>query len=361
MEIYILYVGKGLPPRGPLMGFPPGGVIDEKNAMAVSGNNNKRVINYLRLSVTDRCNLRCMYCMPDGGVDFVPHGSILTYEEILHLVKLSVLHGIRKVRLTGGEPLVRKGFIPFLERLCSLEGLAEITLTTNGVLLKEYAEDIKKCGICRVNISLDSLKPENFFRITGRNYYEKVWEGIQEAERVGFNPIKINVVAIRGLNDDEILDFARLTFEKPYHIRFIEFMPVGERNAWSYQRFIPADEILDKIRTLGKLQSVEKNSTDGPAERYRLEGAQGELGLISALSNHFCHKCNRLRLTAEGHLRGCLFSDQEIDLKTPLREGRPDAYLMELLKMAVENKPEGHGLIKSAPRKCIRQMSSIGG
>jgi cyclic pyranopterin phosphate synthase len=341
--------------------FFPHGVIDGKNDMASSDNNNKRVINYLRLSVTDRCNLRCMYCMPEEGVDFVPHASILTYEEILHLVKLSVLYGIRKVRLTGGEPLVRKGFVPFLEQLCSLDGLDEISLTTNGVLLKEYAESIKKCGICRVNVSLDSLKPEKFFRITGRDYYHKVWDGIREAERVGFNPIKINVVAIKGMNDDEILDFARLTFEKPYHIRFIEFMPVGEKNTWSNERFIPADEILDKVRTLGKVQSIEKNSTDGPADRYRIEGAQGELGLIAALSNHFCHRCNRLRLTAEGHLRGCLFSDQEIDLKTPLREGRQDAYLAELLKMAIDNKPEGHGLIKSAPRKCIRQMSSIGG
>jgi cyclic pyranopterin phosphate synthase len=337
------------------------GLIRKRNGMALPEKKSKREVNYLRLSVTDRCNLRCMYCMPEEGVEFVPHASILSYEEMLHLVKLSVLRGIRKVRLTGGEPLVRKGFIPFLERLCRLEGVDEITLTTNGVLLKDYAEDIKKCGVSRVNISLDSLKPERFFRITGRNYYDKVWEGIQEAERVGFNPIKINMVAIRGVNDDEILDFARLTFEKPYHIRFIEFMPVGLNNGWTYDRFIPGDEILGLIRTLGKVQSVEKNSMDGPAERYRLEGAQGELGLIAALSSHFCHRCNRLRLTAEGHLRGCLFSDQEIDLKTPLREGRPDAYLLELLQMAVDTKPEGHGLIKSAPRKCIRQMSSIGG
>jgi cyclic pyranopterin phosphate synthase len=342
-------------------GQRPWWVIGERNAMAPAEKKNKREVNYLRLSVTDRCNLRCMYCMPEEGVEFVPHASILSYEEMLHLVKLSVLRGIRKIRLTGGEPLVRKGFISFLERLYGLEGVDEITLTTNGVLLKDYAEDLRKCGICRVNISLDSLKPETFFRITGRDYYAKVWEGIQEAERVGFNPIKINVVVIRGVNDDEILDFARLTFEKPYHIRFIEFMPVGEKSAWTYERFIPGDEILDQIRTLGKVQSVEKNSMDGPAERYKLEGAQGELGLIAALSSHFCHRCNRMRLTAEGHLRGCLFSDQEIDLKTPLRQGRADAYLLELLRMAVETKPDGHGLIKSAPRKCIRQMSSIGG
>jgi cyclic pyranopterin phosphate synthase len=299
--------------------------------------------------------------MPEEGVDFVPHASILSYEEMLHLVRLSVLSGIRKVRLTGGEPLVRKGFISFLERLSRVEGLHEITLTTNGVLLKQYAEDIKKCGICRVNISLDSLKAEKFFRITGRDFFEKVREGIEKAESLGFNPIKINVVAMKGVNDDEILDFARLTFEKPYHVRFIEFMPVGERNAWTHDRFIPAEDILDEIRTLGELHPLVKNTTDGPAERYRLQGAKGEVGIIAALSNHFCHKCNRLRLTAEGHVRGCLFSDQEIDLKTPLREGKSDAYLTELLNMAIETKPEGHGLIKSAPRKCIRHMSSIGG
>ncbi|MBC8177704.1 MAG: GTP 3',8-cyclase MoaA [Desulfobacteraceae bacterium] len=320
-----------------------------------------RVINYLRLSITDRCNLRCTYCMPEEGINFLPHSEILTYEEMLHLVRLSVEAGIRKVRLTGGEPLVRKGFIPFLESLCRIEALKEITLTTNGVLLKELAADIKACGISRINISLDSLKAERFFQITGRDYFDRVWEGIQEAERLEFDPIKINVVVMKGINDEEILDFARLTLEKPYHIRFIEFMPVGANNGWSPKKFISMEEIREQIGTLGVLRPVKSNPLDGPAQRYVLERAKGEIGFIGALSNHFCEKCNRLRITAEGHLRGCLFSDQEIDIKSPLREGKGDAHLFDLISDAMKNKPREPGAGRHGPRKCIRQMSSIGG
>ncbi len=320
-----------------------------------------RHINYLRLSVTDRCNLRCMYCMPEEGIPFLPHRDILTYEEMLRLVKISIRCGIRKVRLTGGEPLARKGFIHFLERLSDIDMLDEITLTTNAVLLKEYAADIMDCGICRINISLDSLKPERFFHITGRDQFDRVWEGIQEAERMGFNPIKINVVAIKGVNDDEILDFARLTREKPYHVRFIELMPVGEENVWSVDKFISTEEIFKRIQTLGALKPIVSSPLDGPADRFVLDGGKGEIGFIGALSQHFCDSCNRLRLTAEGQLRSCLFSDQEIDMKTPLREGREDDYLVNLIGYAIENKPAEHGLIKSGPRKCIRQMSTIGG
>ena len=323
--------------------------------------NNHRVINYLRLSVTDRCNLRCIYCMPEKGIRFMPHSEILTYEEMLHIVRLSIQKGIRKVRLTGGEPLVRKGFISFLERLCKIEGLEEITLTTNGVLLKSLAADIKNCGISRINVSLDSLRPERFFRITGRDCFKQVWEGIEEAEHMGFNPIKINVVAIKGVNDDEILDFAALTLEKPYHIRFIELMPIGDKNISMDDKFISTKEIFKKIETISMFQPIANNLLDGPAERYVLEGAKGEVGFIGALSNHFCDKCNRLRLTPEGHLRGCLFSDQEIDLKTPLRQEKKDAYLLQLIELAIKNKPKEHGLLDYGPRKCVRQMNSIGG
>jgi cyclic pyranopterin phosphate synthase len=321
----------------------------------------KRVINYLRLSISDRCNLRCFYCMPEEGIDFLPHSEILTYEEMLDIVRLSVDLGIRKIRLTGGEPLVRRGVLPFIRRLSNIEGLDEITLTTNGVLLKDFAAELKDCGICRINISLDSLRADRFFRITGRDYFDRTWEGIQEVERVGFDPIKINVVAIRGINDDEVLDFARLTLTKPYHIRFIEFMPVGEHNCWSSEKFVSTEEIHNKIQSLGSLKPIKPNPTDGPARRYRLEGGRGEIGFIGALSNHFCTTCNRLRLTAEGLLRSCLFSDQEIDIKTPLRKGKGDAHLLDLIRLAIKNKPKGHGLIKQKPRKCVRSMSSIGG
>jgi len=249
----------------------------------------------------------------------------------------------------------------FLERLSKIEGLEEITLTTNGVLLKSFAADIKNCGISRINVSLDSLRPERFFRITGRDFFERVWEGLEEAEHVGFNPIKINVVAIKGFNDDEILDFAALTLEKPYHVRFIEIMPIGDKNIWTAEKFISAKKIHNRIQTLGVLQPISHNPLDGPAERYALEGAKGEVGFIGALSNHFCDNCNRLRLTADGHLKGCLFSDQETDIKTPLRDGKGDSHLLNLIRDTILNKPKDHGLLAYNPRKCVRQMNSIGG
>ena len=323
---------------------------------------NNRVINYLRLSITDRCNLRCMYCMPEHGIRFLPHEKILSFEEIIHIIRLSVEKGIRKVRVTGGEPLVRKDFVEFLNRMNDIEGLEEITLTTNGVMLKELASGIKNAGVHRINISLDTLKPEKFFKITGRDFFHKVWDGIEEAERLGFDPIKINVVAIKGVNDDEIMDFTRLTLEKPYHIRFIEHMPIGGVNNWKSENFISSDEIVHIIESHGTLKPIDKrNILDGPARRFVYENGMGEIGLIGALSNHFCEICNRLRLTAEGHLRSCLFSDDEIDIKTPLREGRDDKHLLGLIEKAIKEKPENHGIIKLGRRVCVRHMSSIGG
>jgi GTP 3',8-cyclase len=328
-----------------------------------SKDNNNRIINYLRVSLTDRCNLRCIYCMPEDGIDFIPHENILRYEELLHVVELAVQKGIRKVRLTGGEPLVRKGFLGFLEQLSHVEGLKEITLTTNGVLLKDLASGIKACGVKRLNISLDSLIRERFARITGRDVFDKVWDGIQEAERLGFDPIKLNVVAMKGVNDDEILDFARLTLTKPYHVRFIEHMPVGEDNGWKADNFISILEIHNIIQSLGKLTPVGggRSLLDGPAQRFSLEGAKGEIGLIGALSNHFCGICNRLRLTADGHIRNCLFSDEEIDLKSALRNNEGDEKILNLLDSAIKNKPLSHNLNKSGLRTCARRMSSIGG
>jgi len=302
-----------------------------------------------------------MYCMPEEGVGFVPHTDILSYEEILRLVRISTKGGIRKVRLTGGEPLVRKDFISFLERLSDIRELEEITLTTNGILLTEFASDIKRCGICRINVSLDSLRPERFRSITGRDCFERAWSGIRAAEAMSFNPIKINMVVMRGVNDDEILDFARMTLDKPYHIRFIEFMPVGMSNGWSQERFVSTEEISRRIEALGPLEPLKNSLLDGPAANYKIRGALGEIGLIGALSHHFCDRCNRLRLTADGQLRGCLFSDSEVDVKAALREGRSDDHLLELIRLAVENKPRDHGVLQTGPRKCVRPMSSIGG
>jgi cyclic pyranopterin phosphate synthase len=323
---------------------------------------NNRRINYLRLSITDRCNLRCIYCMPEEGVCFLDHDKILRYEEMLHIVRLSVKKGIRKIRLTGGEPLVRKGFIGFLRELNRIEGLEEITLTTNGILLKEFASDIKKAGVHRINISLDSLKPERFAAITGRDMFDRVWDGIRECEAQGFDPIKINVVAIKGVNDDEILDFARLTLDNPYHIRFIEHMPVGKDNSWRSDKFISILEIFNRIETIGNLSALERrNGLDGPAQNYALEGAKGKIGLIGALSNHFCAICNRLRLNADGHLRSCLFSDTEIDILTPLRNKEGDEALLALIDRSIREKPERHNLNGTGQRNCTRIMSSIGG
>jgi len=323
--------------------------------------NHFRIINYLRLSVTDRCNLRCLYCMPEEGIRFIPHDEILTYEEMFYIVNLCIQKGIRKVRLTGGEPLVRKDLIGFIQKICSLDGLDDITLTTNGVLLKAFAAPLRDCGICRINVSMDTLKPERFRQIARRDYFRLIWEGIEEAERVGINPIKINVVALRGMNDDEIVDFARLTYRKPYHVRFIELMPVGGKNTGMSERFISITEIQDRIQSLGPLYPVNSGPLDGPAHRYALKGAKGEIGLIGALSHHFCESCNRLRLTADGHLRGCLFSDYESDIKTPLREGKGTGYLLNLISETILNKPENSGIGLITPRKCIRSMNSIGG
>ncbi len=248
----------------------------------------QRVINYLRLSVTDRCNLRCIYCMPEEGLKFEPRNKILTYEEMLRVVTLCARHGIRKVRLTGGEPLVRKGIVPFIEKLCHIDGLQEITLTTNGVLLKDFARPLRECGLQRINVSMDTLRPEKFYRITRRNYFDQVWKGIEEAQSAGFDPIKINVVSMRGINDDEILDFARLTFKETFQIRFIEMMPLGETNVLSAAMFLSIGEILNMIRGLGVIRSIESNPLDGPAQRYAIDGAKGEIGLIGALSHSFC-------------------------------------------------------------------------
>lgn len=324
-------------------------------------NSTRPKVTYLRLSLTDRCNLRCIYCMPSEGISFIPHEAILSYEEILRLVRLSIDAGIRKVRVTGGEPLVRKGILDFLRRLRGLDGLEEITLTTNGVLLKAIAADIKAIGIHRINISLDSLKPERFMEITGRDLFDQVWEGIEEAERVGLSPIKLNVVAMRGINDEEILDFGRLSIARPYHIRFIEYMPVGRENGWRHDRFIASEEIRERLRHLGAFEAIAPGPLDGPAERFRIAGGKGEVGFIGALSNHFCERCNRLRLTPEGHLRGCLFSDEEDDIKGPMRAGASDGELLHRIRLAIQKKNTAPRSPKRGIRKCARNMSTIGG
>ena len=321
----------------------------------------RRKINYLRISVTDRCNLRCRYCMPEEGIPLIPHQEILTYEEIGRIVRVFATEGISKVRLTGGEPLVRKGIVDFIGRLSRIDGIEDLSLTTNGILLKELARDLKAAGLKRINVSLDSLKRERFHRITRRDDFDRVWAGIEEAMSVGLYPIKINMVAIKGMNDDEIESFARLTLRLALTIRYIEYMPSGNGEDWKESDLLTIPQIKNRLERVGKLNPVPSDRWDGPAKRFRFEGAAGEIGLIGAVSTHFCEECNRLRLTADGKIRACLFSDDEIDLKETLRGGGSDQDLKERLHMALRAKPQKHHINTHQFKKCQRNMSAIGG
>lgn len=320
----------------------------------------ERRINYLRVSVTDRCNLRCAYCMPPEGIEALPHGEILTYEEILRAVSISVGLGISKVRITGGEPLVRRGIAKFIGQIASLPGVEDVSLTTNGVLLAPLAAELKASGLKRVNVSLDTLKPEVFERITNRPGLENVLKGIDACIEAGLSPIKVNVVAIRGVNDGEILDFANFASEKGVEVRFIEYMP-SRADAWEAGSLIPAAEILEIIGSRYTLTSLPgKASHSGPGRIFLLPGG-GRVGVISPLSDHFCGSCNRLRLTANGKLRGCLFSNDELDLKGKLRDGSDDAAIAELVRSAVLAKPKRHGIGEPNSSHCGMAMSRIGG
>ena len=321
----------------------------------------KRRINYLRISVTDRCNLRCCYCMPETGIPLISHFDILTYEEILRIVRVFAAEGISKVRLTGGEPLVRKGIVDFVSDLSRIEGIEDLSLTTNGVLLMELAQGLKKAGLKRVNISLDSLEREKFRQITRKDDFQRVWKGIEEALRVGLSPVKINMVAIQGLNDDEIESFARLTLQLPLTVRYIEYMPAGNGEKWEMGDVLAIPQIKKRIENVGTLIPISSERWDGPAMRFRIDGAVGEIGLIGAVSNHFCSDCNRLRLTADGKIRTCLFSDEEIDVRDILRKGGSDSDLRRQLHVALKTKPARHHIDTHQFKKCQRNMSAIGG
>lgn len=319
-----------------------------------------RKLNYLRISITDRCNLRCIYCVPYDFIPKIAHKEILSYEEILRIVRISVRLGISKIRITGGEPLVRKGVYNFLEQLTKIQGLLDISLTTNGVLLKDNINKIRSAGIKRINISLDTLNRKKFRQITGYDFFNQIWEGIVLAQKMGFDPIKINVVPLKGVNDDELLDIAALSIEYPFHIRFIEYMPMGTNNM-EIDRHLLAPEIKKRINQLGKLIPIEKSINDGPAERFKFESARGEIGFIRPISQHFCNTCNRLRLTASGQLRPCLMSDVQVDLKTPLRKECSDGKLTEVFLQAVRQKPSEHNLSIGHPAIVSAQMCAIGG
>jgi len=318
-----------------------------------------RRINYLRLSVTDRCNLRCRYCMPAGGVAKLRHGDLLSYEEMHRLARACVASGIEKIRITGGEPLVRKGLVGFLKRLSGIPGLKELVLTTNGMLLKNLALPLKKAGVARLNISLDSLDPENFARITRGGELARVLDGIKAAEQAGFPPAKINMVVMRGVNDHELLRFAELSIGQPYTVRFIEYMPTLQDPEWAAQS-MPGSEILQRIAQRYPLLPLVGNETAGPARNFRIEGAAGALGIITPVSGHFCASCNRIRASATGVVRGCLFSDHGADLRALLAYG--DSGLLRLtLRHMVAEKPGRHRLAERNPGQNYLNMSQLGG
>jgi cyclic pyranopterin phosphate synthase len=324
-----------------------------------------RTISYLRLSITDRCNLRCLYCMPPSAM--VKHAELLSYEEMLRIVGIAVGMGMNKLRLTGGEPLVRKGIMDFIRSLTTIKGLEDIRLTTNGVLLHDKAAELYRAGIRNLNISLDSMKPERFLAITGGDFFNQVRQSIRTACDLGFN-VKINVVAMKGVNDDEFIDFAELALREPIQVRFIEFMPIGNQESWDKGRFITANDLKTIISARGTLEPVPGSRLDGPARVYRLttaDGLTGKVGFISPISHHFCDQCNRLRLTSEGRLRACLLHDHETDLKTLLRHGATDDELQAAIRRTILDKPKGHTLQHALPgadlTNCHGRMSKIGG
>lgn len=318
-----------------------------------------RRINYLRLSVTDRCNLRCCYCMPAEGVSKLEHRDLLSYEELLRVSEACVREGVEKIRVTGGEPLVRKGLVPFLKELSGLAGLKELVLTTNGMLLQELALPLRKAGVARLNISLDSLKPETFARVTRGGDLARVMSGIVTAEKAGFPPVKINMVVMRGINDQEILDFAALTLKKAYTVRFIEYMPTLRDHEWGAQ-CMSGSEILQRISERYPLLPLVSAEMAGPARNFRIEGAAGAIGIITPISGHFCESCNRIRVTAAGRVRSCLFSEQGVDLK-PLLAMSDDDTLRQTVRRIVNEKPGRHHLAEEQEEKQRVNMSRIGG
>jgi cyclic pyranopterin phosphate synthase len=319
----------------------------------------QRPINYLRISVTDRCNLRCVYCMPPEGITQMSHYDILSYEEIYTLVKAAAELGINKVRLTGGEPLVRAGLPELVRMLADIDTVDDISLTTNGILLAQYAADLKEAGLDRVNVSLDTLKPERFKQITRCGNLEDTLKGIEVAGSVGLTPVKINMVVMAGVNDDELPDFARKTINDGWHVRFIEHMPVNGDDSKA-AKLVSVKDMKKRLDFMGKLEPYKLDVGNGPAKYFRLPGATGTIGFITPVTEHFCYMCNRLRLTADGKLRLCLLNEDEIDLREPLRSGASVEELKDLIEKATANKPQSHHLADGTIHKG-RPFSQVGG
>jgi cyclic pyranopterin phosphate synthase len=328
------------------------------NKKTIKDSYNRRM-DYLRISITDRCNLKCFYCRPSKQIKYYEKGEVLSDDEIVRIVRIAHRFGLRKVRLTGGEPLMRKNILHLISSLKET-GIHELSLTTNGIKLAECAQDLKKAGLDRVNISLDSLDAEKYKKITSGGNINLVLKSIDAAEKVGLTPVKINVVPIRGLNDNEILSFASLTLKRNYHIRFIEFMPANCSNVWDKSKCVKSSDVLETISTIGKLEQM-KFRGKGPSRNFRIKGAPGVIGIISPISDHFCAHCSRLRLTSIGTIRPCLFSKEEIDIKTPMRNSASDDEIENLFCHAIKIKPQGHSINNKVIHDQIETMSKIGG
>ncbi|MEX2611087.1 MAG: GTP 3',8-cyclase MoaA [Gemmatimonadota bacterium] len=320
-----------------------------------------RRIEYLRISVTDKCNLRCVYCMPEEGLPWLKREQILSYEEIAEVVRVMAGMGLRRVRITGGEPLVRRDVARLVAMLRAVPEIEDIALSTNAALLADQAEALRDAGIDRVNVSLDSLIPERVDELARRpGSAAAVFAGLAAAERVGFHPIKVNAVIMRSRNLDELEAFARITLERPWHVRFIEVMPVGENLPVSAEDFVPATEMLAALRTIGELEPVAGPAGNGPATYFRFAGAAGTVGVITPMSHTYCERCNRMRLTADGQLRPCLFGTIQTDLRAPLRAGEAlEPHIRETLRI----KPERHSLVQgsAAGSGGLLALSQVGG
>jgi len=322
-----------------------------------------RKIDYLRISITDHCNLNCKYCSPPfSGRTHLQRQEILTYEEIATLAEAAVAAGIARIRLTGGEPLIRNGVVDLCRMLTEINGLESLSLTTNGVRLASLAEPLSRAGVHRINVSLDSLKQNRFAQITGQDRLSEVLAGIEAAETAGLAPIKINTVVMRGVNDDEVGDLSALTFNKPYHVRFIELMPFRHASCGDYERLhVPVGEIIRKISGIDCARVNPIRDNPGPARLCALPGAKGKVGFIAPMSWHFSGSCNRLRLTADGKIRSCLFSNDEMDIKTLLRHGASKKELIEFFTAAVKQKPRRHKLKENSHGQTGRGIYAIGG
>ncbi|MCL5291961.1 MAG: GTP 3',8-cyclase MoaA [Actinobacteria bacterium] len=314
-----------------------------------------RRIDYLRLSITDRCNLRCTYCMPEEGIEERPHGDILSYEELETFTTGAVGAGISKVRVTGGEPLVRKDAVDLIAMLAALPNLNDVSLTTNGVLLEEHAADLAKAGLARVNISIDSLDPAVYRKLTRWGRVDRALSGLRKALEVGLEPVKVNAVLLRGVNDDPS-DFIKLTYDYPVHVRFIEHMPIGKSKAWSPEDFVSIGELKESLARYGKLEESAGPVGAGPATYLKFKEALGTVGFISPISRHFCDECNRLRLTPDGRLRVCLFSDEEMDVRPAIWQG--EAAVKAVIAKALKTKPKEHA---TELQSFKRLMFQIGG